>query len=241
MHKISSLIQDVIGTHFCVWPAASTSAAGAGPSALEVAGGSIWKLFGAPAVASTTTSGQASDYWESSVSRLLRSKHTSHFPCISLDSPLPATPPLSTPSHSLYNSLPPQTIASQNGFLGFVGRAREAASAYAPPTGEQITLFLGLLSGGLLFLAIAFFVCLPVIVLSPRKFALAYTLGCALVLSAFAALRGFRRQMQHMVSSDRLPFTAVYALSMAGTLYFAIVQQVRVTQLRRLMECLQLL
>ena len=109
--------------------------------------------------------------------------------------------------------------------MGVLGRARESVSAYAPPSRDQMTAFAVLLGAGALFLAVAFFVCLPVVVLSPHKFALAFTVGCALVLAAFAALRGFRAQLSHMLSQDRAAFTAGYLLAMAGTVYFALVRK----------------
>jgi len=108
------------------------------------------------------------------------------------------------------------------GLMGALGRARESVSAYAPPSRDQMAAFGVLLGAGGLFLAVAFFVCLPVVVLSPHKFALSFTVGCALVLAAFAALRGFRAQLSHMLSRDRLPLTAGYLAAMAGTVYAAV-------------------
>lgn len=64
------------------------------------------------------------------------------------------------------------------GIRGLWGRARESMAAYVPPTRDQITMFLGLLAGGALFLTMAFFfVFPPVIILSPQKFALSFTIG----------------------------------------------------------------
>ena len=101
----------------------------------------------------------------------------------------------------------------------------DTAAAYTPPSTESWTLFAGLLGGGGLFLALAFTICLPILPLAPHKFALAFTVGCALLMSAFAALRGFQRQLRHMVSTERLPFSAVYVGSMVATLYFATIKK----------------
>lgn len=113
----------------------------------------------------------------------------------------------------------------------------------------QLAYFAALLAGGLGFLALAFSVFLPVIIISPSKFAICFTIGSMLILVAFASLRGYRNQLTHMFSKDRLLFTsgifeltlpplqrcdavaapaeeqlsvAVYLGSMAGTLYAAV-------------------
>jgi hypothetical protein len=90
------------------------------------------------------------------------------------------------------------------------------------PTGDQLIYFCSLLAGGLFFLFLAFFVFLPVIILAPSKFALAFTIGNCLVLSAFAALKGWRKQAAQMLARDRLPFTAGYLGSVLLTLYASI-------------------
>ncbi|GBF97008.1 hypothetical protein Rsub_09805 [Raphidocelis subcapitata] len=87
------------------------------------------------------------------------------------------------------------------------------------PTGEQLVLFFSLAGGGALFLAMAFFMFLPIIIIAPSKFALSFTIGCCLVLSGFAALKGWRKQAAAMLARERLPFTAGYLGSVALTLY----------------------
>ena len=69
------------------------------------------------------------------------------------------------------------------------------------PSTEQIGLFLALAGGGALFLFMAFFLFLPVLILSPSKFALSFTIGCCLIFSAFAALKGWRRQAAAMLAA----------------------------------------
>jgi hypothetical protein len=90
------------------------------------------------------------------------------------------------------------------------------------PTGDQLTLFLALAGGGAFFLFLAIFVLLPAIAIAPSKFALAFTIGCCLVLSGFAALKGWRRQAAAMFARDRLPFTLGYLGSIALTLYASV-------------------
>ncbi|KAG2489053.1 hypothetical protein HYH03_012489 [Edaphochlamys debaryana] len=63
---------------------------------------------------------------------------------------------------------------------------------------------------------------LPVIILSPSKFALSFTLGCLCIMAGFVQLRGWKTQLQHMASAERLPYTAAYVGSVAATLYAAL-------------------
>eukprot|EP00320_Phaeocystis_rex_P009911 CAMPEP_0119093514 /NCGR_PEP_ID=MMETSP1178-20130426/163361_1 /TAXON_ID=33656 /ORGANISM="unid sp, Strain CCMP2000" /LENGTH=211 /DNA_ID=CAMNT_0007077173 /DNA_START=40 /DNA_END=675 /DNA_ORIENTATION=+ len=66
---------------------------------------------------------------------------------------------------------------------------------------------------------------LPLVLIRPQKFSLFFTLGSLLVMSAFAVLRGPTEQLKHMLSIQRLPFTATYIGSMVLTLYAALVAQ----------------
>lgn len=86
-------------------------------------------------------------------------------------------------------------------------------------------LFMSLLGGGIFFLFMAFFLFLPVIILSPSKFALSFTIGNCLVLSGFAALKGWKRQAQQMLARERLPFTGGFIGSILLALYAAIVMK----------------
>jgi hypothetical protein len=64
------------------------------------------------------------------------------------------------------------------------------------------------MGGGVVFLFLAFMVGLPMLIVSPSKFALCFTLGCCSILAGFAALKGWRAQLSHMLSGERLPFSA---------------------------------
>eukprot|EP00891_Asterochloris_glomerata_P000671 jgi/Astpho2/671/e_gw1.00013.110.1_t len=92
------------------------------------------------------------------------------------------------------------------------------------PSTQQWAYFLAFLAAGMVFMAIAFIVFLPLIIVAPGKFAITFTLGSALVMGGFAALRGFKQQAMHMISRERLPFSACYLGSMAGTVYASLVQ-----------------
>ncbi len=72
-------------------------------------------------------------------------------------------------------------------------------------------------------LLLAFFVALPVIVLSPSKFAISFTLGNACVIAGAGALSGYRAQAAHACGAERAPLAAGYAVSAIGTLWAALV------------------
>mmetsp|Transcript_11328 Transcript_11328/g.19822 ORF Transcript_11328/g.19822 Transcript_11328/m.19822 type:complete len:243 (-) Transcript_11328:214-942(-) len=93
------------------------------------------------------------------------------------------------------------------------------------PSGQQLVYFFAFLAGGGVFLLLAFVIFLPVIILSPSKFALSFTLGCLLIMVGFAQLRGWQQQLGHMFSKERLPFSAAYLGSIAATLYCALVMK----------------
>lgn len=76
------------------------------------------------------------------------------------------------------------------------------------PNTMNFTWFLALLGAGLLFSILAFTLFLPIIILAPSKFAICFTIGSALIMSAFVSLRGWKGQLAHMFSAERLPFTA---------------------------------
>lgn len=90
------------------------------------------------------------------------------------------------------------------------------------PSATQWTYFAVLAGTGVLFLMASIFVFLPLLILSPSKFALTFSLGSGLILSSLGALKGWRTMGAHMLSRDRLPFTAAYVGSLLGTIYAAI-------------------
>lgn len=64
-----------------------------------------------------------------------------------------------------------------------------------------------------MFLALSFFVFLPMILFAPSKFATAFTLGSVLVITAFAMLRGPRTIFNQLVSRDKAIFSFTYVAS----------------------------
>lgn len=97
-----------------------------------------------------------------------------------------------------------------------------SGEAFSIPSGMQLAYFFAFLAGGGVFLLMSFMIFLPVIILSPSKFALSFTLGSLCIMAGFMQLRGWRQQMQHMLSQDRLPYSAAYVGSVFATLYAAL-------------------
>ncbi|KAK3651198.1 Protein transport protein sft2 [Elasticomyces elasticus] len=83
-----------------------------------------------------------------------------------------------------------------------------------------------LVFGGLNLAAIALFVVcftlLPILSLRPRKFAILWTMASVLFLGSWAVMMGPMVYARHLISSERLPFTATYFGSIGLTLYFAL-------------------
>ncbi|CAA6672421.1 unnamed protein product [Spirodela intermedia] len=91
------------------------------------------------------------------------------------------------------------------------------------PSGKSLVYFGLLLATGVFFIFVAFTMFLPVMVLMPQKFAICFTLGCALIIGSFFALKGPKNQLSHMLSKERLPFTLGFIGSMVGTIYVSMV------------------
>ena len=56
----------------------------------------------------------------------------------------------------------------------------------------------------------------------PLRFALCFSIGSALCVASTFALKGWRAQAAHVLSTERAPFTAGYAASLGATLYAAV-------------------
>eukprot|EP00252_Welwitschia_mirabilis_P000991 TRINITY_DN10973_c0_g1_i1.p1 TRINITY_DN10973_c0_g1~~TRINITY_DN10973_c0_g1_i1.p1 ORF type:complete len:231 (-),score=29.93 TRINITY_DN10973_c0_g1_i1:20-712(-) len=97
------------------------------------------------------------------------------------------------------------------------------SAANTMPSGKSLLYFSLLLATGIFFIFISFVLFLPVMVVMPQKFAICFTLGCMLIIGSFFILKGPKNQCSHMISKERLPFTAVFIGSMALTLYVSMV------------------
>ncbi|CAK1356162.1 hypothetical protein CKM354_000415400 [Cercospora kikuchii] len=100
-------------------------------------------------------------------------------------------------------------------------RREEEEAWFALSRWDRLLLF-----GGLNLAAIALFVVcftlLPILSLRPRKFAILWTMASVLFLGSWAVMMGPVVYVRHLVSQERLPFTATYFGSIALTLYFAV-------------------
>ncbi|KAB5527761.1 hypothetical protein DKX38_021608 [Salix brachista] len=97
------------------------------------------------------------------------------------------------------------------------------SSTVIVPSGQSFMYFGILLAAGVFFVFVAFTMFLPVMVLVPQKFAICFTIGCALIVASFFALKGPKNQLAHMFSKERLPFTLGFISTMVGTVYVSMV------------------
>jgi hypothetical protein len=113
--------------------------------------------------------------------------------------------------------------------VGLVSGAASSAAAAASgatssiPTSTQWTYFAFFLGAGVLFLAMAFFIFLPMIILAPAKFAMTFSIGSALCICSLGALKGWKNMFGHLLSKERLPFAGAYFGSLLATLYVSFV------------------
>ncbi|WVZ66892.1 hypothetical protein U9M48_016052 [Paspalum notatum var. saurae] len=74
------------------------------------------------------------------------------------------------------------------------------------PSGKALMYFGLFLATGIFFVFIAFALFLPVMVIMPQKFAICFTLGCALIIASLFALKGPANQLAHMTSKETTGF-----------------------------------
>ncbi|KAK3271165.1 hypothetical protein CYMTET_20460, partial [Cymbomonas tetramitiformis] len=99
------------------------------------------------------------------------------------------------------------------------------------PSRQQMTYATVLAGAGIFFLILAITVALPVVVIFPSKFALTFSLGTGLIMAAIIIVKGWKQQLKHMCSQQRLPFTLGYFGSLVMTLYAALFQHSYVNSL----------
>ncbi|KAH9460917.1 hypothetical protein Pst134EA_017229 [Puccinia striiformis f. sp. tritici] len=132
---------------------------------------------------------------------------------------------LQPPSTSTSNDTNPFTRFT-NSFSGYVPlrsneRSNEEEAYYALSRWERTIGFLMCTTGAMICFIISFFT-LPLLAIKPRKFAVSFSLGSILFMIGFMVLQGPIQHLKHIFSTDRLPFTISYLISLFGTLYFAI-------------------
>ncbi|CAH6720305.1 protein transport protein Sft2p [[Candida] jaroonii] len=89
---------------------------------------------------------------------------------------------------------------------------------------EKIVGFIMCLSGSALCFGISFFL-FPVLALKPRKFGMLWSLGSLLFVISFGILQGPKKYFYHLISKDRIVFSAVFFGSVLATLYASIVMK----------------
>ncbi|KAJ2773799.1 protein transport protein sft2 [Coemansia nantahalensis] len=157
---------------------------------------------------------------------------------------------LKTSSSGASNYALPASPAGPGESSGFFSSLRDGASSLASTTGSTLSGFVGGSSGdandlgtdqgewfgltlmqrwvgfgGCAVLALFCFLMavmsLPMMVLSPQKFATAFSLGGLATIAGIALLRGPRAHTRHLLSRDRMLFTASYFGSVFSTLFFS--------------------
>ena len=128
----------------------------------------------------------------------------------------------SAAAQALVSSALARALAGASAAAGGAAAASSAAmgsASAAVPSATGVVYFAALLGSGALFLAIAFFVFLPMLVVAPAKFAACFSLGSGLVVAAPAALRGAAAHARSMLGEERRPLTAAYCATLFLTLW----------------------
>lgn len=100
-------------------------------------------------------------------------------------------------------------------------RSNEEEAYFALSRWDRLIGFGACLLGAGVCFFVAFLTA-PLIPIRPAKFALALSLGSVLVMFGFAVLVGPITHLKHLLSKERLPFSAAYITSLALTIYFSI-------------------
>ncbi|KAF8840306.1 SFT2-domain-containing protein [Paxillus ammoniavirescens] len=100
-------------------------------------------------------------------------------------------------------------------------RSNEEEAWFALSRWERLLGFGACLLGACVCFFVAF-LGLPWLPVRPAKFALAFSMGSLLVMVGFSILIGPINHIKHLVSKERLAFSAVYFSSLGLTLYFSL-------------------
>ncbi|KAJ2006677.1 protein transport protein sft2 [Coemansia thaxteri] len=128
------------------------------------------------------------------------------------------------------SSLASQTGSTLSAGLGRLGGSGDGGEPVSTTRGEWFGLTLmqrwvGFAGCAVLavFCYLLAFMALPLMIVSPQKFATAFSLGSLATTAGVALLRGPRAHSQHMLSRERLAFTLAYFGSVFFTLFFSAV------------------
>merc|ERR1719174_3043183 len=67
------------------------------------------------------------------------------------------------------------------------------------------------------------FTFIPVLVISPQKFALLFAFGSIVIMGSLAFLKGPKALATQLIQRDKLPFSGAYVVGLVGTLVATIV------------------
>ncbi|KAG9311044.1 ER-to-golgi vesicle protein transport Sft2 [Chiua virens] len=122
----------------------------------------------------------------------------------------------SNPFSRFYNAVAGDYVPLRSG-----ERSNEDEAWFALSRWERLLGFGACLIGACVCFFFAF-LGLPWLPLRPAKFALAFSMGSLLVMVGFSVLIGPINHIKHLMSKERLPFSAIYLVSLGLTLYFAL-------------------
>lgn len=100
------------------------------------------------------------------------------------------------------------------------GAVGGAAALAANPV--KLAQFIGIFFVGMMFISLSF-TFLPVLVISPQKFALLFAIGSLIVMGSLAFLKGPKALLTQLMQREKLPFSATYVVSLVGTLAATII------------------
>merc|ERR1719221_2067904 len=81
----------------------------------------------------------------------------------------------------------------------------------------KLAQFAGMFFLGLLLISLSF-TFLPILVISPQKFALLFAFGSMTLLGSFAVLKGPQAFLMSLLQREKLPFSGAYVVGLVGTL-----------------------
>ncbi|EEH21038.2 hypothetical protein PABG_03269 [Paracoccidioides brasiliensis Pb03] len=146
----------------------------------------------------------------------------------------PETAPTNQSSNSIFSSLQSLNPFADRGYvqlpaqdgpgapLPLPTRREEEEAWFALTRWDRMLIFAGCMIGSLVCFGICIGLILFPLIFRPRKFAVLWSVGSILFLTAWAVLMGAMQYARHLVSGTRLPFTAAYFISIALTLYSAL-------------------
>lgn len=89
---------------------------------------------------------------------------------------------------------------------------------------KKLVTFVGIFFVGCLLITLSFSF-LPVLVISPQKFALLFAFGSIVIMGSLAFLKGPKALASQLMQREKLPFSSAYIVGLVGTLVATIVMR----------------